>query len=707
MDEATEKSVLGNFDNATFSKDGIESKFFKKDGKYWVNTDGPDGKLADFEIRYTFGITPLQQYLIELKGGRLQALGVAWDSRPVADGGQRWYHLYPDRKLAAGDPLHWTGIDQNWNYQCAYCHSTNLRKNFDPASEEFKTTWSEMSVGCEACHGPASKHLSWAMKSNPSWTDNEESKGFSLKLDERQGVTWRADGEGKPVRSTPRTTDKELNVCAACHARRQQFSEDPKTLGHLFDAFRPAYLEADLYHADGQQRQEVYTHGSFSQSKMHAAGITCSDCHNPHSGKLRQSGNAVCTQCHVSDRYETASHHHHAQGSKGSECAACHMPAAIYMGVDARHDHSLRIPRPDRTVNLATPNACNQCHIDKSAMWASDAIKSWVASPKSGAQDFAEAFDLGDRGAPGAQVALLKTAQDRSGSAIARASAMARLSRFPSAQVLAQAEQSLKSDDPFVRLSAIPAIAGTDPATRRKLLAPLLSDKARLVRMDAARALAGDAEAEFAPDVRSARDAALAEYIDGQLFNAERPESHANLGALFRDQGRMAEARRAFEKAMSLDASFIPAAISLAELVRSQGNESDAEKILRNALAANPNSGPLQHALGLSLIRQAKTADAIAWLANAAKNSPEDPRFAYVYSVALHDTGKPSEAVALLKNALARHPYDRELLWTLASYEVEMRDYPSALERMQLLTELEPERVDFARILASLKSRAR
>ncbi|MEE4236012.1 MAG: multiheme c-type cytochrome, partial [Anderseniella sp.] len=321
MQEATDGTVLGDFNGATFTKDGIESTFFQRDGKFWVRTDGPDGKLADFEISYTFGIHPLQQYLIALPGGRYQALGIAWDSRSKENGGQRWYHLYPDQTLKAGDPLHWTGIDQNWNYQCAWCHSTNLQKNYDPGSRTFQTSWSEISVGCEACHGPASGHVAWATKGVEN-SATAQSKGFGLLLDERRSVTWPMGPHGQAVRSIPRATAKEIEVCAACHARRQQFSSDPAATGHLFDAHRPSLLERGLYHADGQQRDEVFNYGSFVQSKMHAAGVTCSDCHNPHSGKLHRSGNAVCAQCHAPEKFDIPDHHHHASGSPGAQCAS-------------------------------------------------------------------------------------------------------------------------------------------------------------------------------------------------------------------------------------------------------------------------------------------------------------------------------------------------------------------------------------------------
>jgi Tfp pilus assembly protein PilF len=707
MQEATEATVLGNFENAEFSAHGITSTFFRRDGKFWVRTDGPAGNLTDFEIRYVFGITPLQQYLIELSGGRLQALGIAWDARSKNDGGQRWYHLYPDQKLTAGHPLHWTGIDQNWNYQCAYCHSTNLQKNYDAQAKHFDTTWSEISVGCEACHGPAASHVAWAARTNKAEKDQDLTKGFAIQFDERKAVTWDMGSAGQAFRSVPRATEKELNVCAACHARRQQFSAKPDDVLTFFDAFRPSYLEPGLYHVDGQQRDEVFNYGSFAQSKMHAAGVTCSDCHNPHSGKLHQSGNAVCSQCHAPERYDTLNHHKHEVGSKGSECVSCHMPPTVYMGVDARHDHSMRVPRPDRSAMLGTPNACNQCHQDQSATWASDAIKAWYPSPKPGSQDFAEAFDRGDRRAPGAQAALLEIALSESSSAIARASALSRLAGYSSPQILDVAARSLKDPDPMVRSSAVSIIAGADPATRRALLVPLLSDKTRLVRIDAARGLAAAAPRELGAAEQTALEGALAEYVEAQMFNAERPESHANLGAVYRDKGQLIEAQKAFEAALQLDPTFYAAAISLADLLRTKNEEAAAEKVLRQSLIANPQSGALHYALGLSLIRQKKTAEAMQSLEQAAKTAPEEPRFSYVYAVALNDTGSRPEAMAVLKSALTRHPYDRDILWALATYEYEDQDYGSALARAKLLDELEPERQDIAQLLAALQQRVR
>ncbi len=409
MEEATEQTVLGNFADARFAHAGITTRFFRRDGRFFVNTDGPGGKLADFEIKYTFGVHPLQQYLIELPGGRLQALGIAWDARPRAQGGERWFHLYPERKLKAGDPLHWTGIDQNWNYQCADCHSTNLRKNYDDATRTYRTTWSEIDVGCEACHGPGSNHAAWA-KLDANSRRSDASKGLAVALDERRGVTWAIDAAtGNATRSAPRTSSREIEACARCHARRGQFDDNWHPGAPLGNAYRVALIEPGLYYA----------------------GVTCSDCHDPHSQKLRVPGNAVCGQCHAPSRFDAATHHHHKPGSPGAACASCHMPTTTYMVVDPRHDHSMRIPRPDRTMALGTPNACGNCHAREGAKWAAAAVARWYPERKPGHQAFAEALAAGDRGAPGAQAALASLVTDPTAPPIARASAIPRLVRHP------------------------------------------------------------------------------------------------------------------------------------------------------------------------------------------------------------------------------------------------------------------------------------
>jgi Cytochrome c554 and c-prime len=266
MVPANAESVHGDFNNAKFNYTEITSTFFKRNGKFFVNTDGPEGKLADYEVKYTFGVSPLQQYLIGFPDGRLQALSIAWDSRPKKEGGQRWFHLYPNERITYDDELHWTRPSQNWNFMCADCHSTDIRKNYDAATDKFQTRWAEISVGCEACHGPGSRHLEWAgsqipplkkgvfesaaeIPLDPPFPKGEEIqqthtvKGLSARLDERRGITWSVNpATGNSVPSQPRTADREIEVCAQCHARRGQIAEGYQAGKPFLDHYRPVLL---------------------------------------------------------------------------------------------------------------------------------------------------------------------------------------------------------------------------------------------------------------------------------------------------------------------------------------------------------------------------------------------------------------------------------------------------------------------------------
>ena len=413
MAHATAQSVLGDFNDARFEYYGVLSRFFQRDGKFFVETDGSDGKLATFQIKYTFGIEPLQQYLIEFPDGRVQALSIAWNTLPKEQGGQRWFHLYPDEPIRHDDVLHWTKLSQNWNFMCAECHSTGVHKNYDPAQDTFASTFAEISVGCEGCHGQGSGHMAWANLA-PSQREHDSAKGLVVNFDERQNRRWIPDkstGNVQPDFKAP-TLRKEVETCGLCHARRSQFSENWIPGRWLSDTHTVSPLTRGLYHVDGQMLDEVYNYGSFKQSKMFAAGVTCSNCHEPHSAKLRSPGDGVCAQCHSPEKYAADTHRHHQSSQEAIGCASCHMPTHTYMVVDQRHDHSLRVPRPDLSLKLGTPNACNDCHTDKSAAWASSAIESWFGPKRIGFQNFAEAFDAAAKDRPDAATMLADVASD-------------------------------------------------------------------------------------------------------------------------------------------------------------------------------------------------------------------------------------------------------------------------------------------------------
>jgi tetratricopeptide (TPR) repeat protein len=697
MQHANASTVLGDFAQATFHYAGIESTFFQRDGRYFVHTDGADGKLADFEIKYTFGVEPLQQYLVEFPDGRLQALSIAWDSRTKAEGGQRWFHLYPNEKVDSRDELHWTRYTQNWNFMCSDCHSTDVHKNYDAASNTYHTTYNEISVGCEACHGPGSAHLDWAHTKSKDGTH-----GLTVALTERSGIHWTIDPvTGNAARSGPRTTDIEIGVCAQCHSRRSQIADGYRAGSAFLDFYLPAQLSDGLYFPDGQQRDEVYNWGSFLQSRMNHAGVTCSDCHEPHGEKLRAPGNSLCAACHAPTKYDTTEHHHHAGTGPGTRCVDCHMPERNYMIIDARRDHSIRVPRPDLTVALGVPNACSGCHTRSDAAWAARLVEQWYGHRPDGFQHFADALFAAQKGAAESGPSLLAVVADASTPAIARASALTALAQNPSPATLDAARAGLEDTDALVRRSGIVALAGLPAGERLTLLAPLLDDPVSIVRMEAAVALA-DAMGGAAAGQHAAFERAAHEYVASQEFNADRPESRAALGNFYAHQGRIGEAEAQMRAALTLDPAFAPAYVNLADLKRAEGQDPQGEQVLRDGLKQAPNAAALHHALGLTLIRLQRHADALGEFKLAAQLAPTNARFCYVYAVSLHSAGKTAAALAELDRGLANEPDNRDLLTAAATFRRDDGDTAGARRYMLRLSQRYPGDQDAAGALREL-----
>lgn len=667
MEEATPAAVLGDFDDARITAHGITSRFHREGARYLVRTDGPDGGLRDYVVRYTFGWYPLQQYLIEMPGGRLQSLGLAWDSRPEAEGGQRWFHLYPGEDMDHRHPLHWTGREQTWNYQCAECHSTNLRRNYDLSSDSYRTTWTEIDVACEACHGPGSAHVAWAEKATAGGdAQSDPDRGLAVTMADSEGGVWTVDGEsGRPVRTVPRRNGNQIEVCARCHARRGAIWEEYAHGAPLGDTHRLALLEEHLYFPDGQIMDEVFVYGSFVQSAMHRAGVTCSDCHEPHGLTLRAEGNALCGRCHAPARYDTPRHHHHEPDGAGAACTACHMPERTYMVIDDRADHSLRIPRPDLSQQLGTPNACTTCHADRPASWAAEAVHSWYPHSPHRKPHFGAALHAAATDAPDARRLLARLATDPTQPAIARASALERLRVYAEASDLSAVGELAGDDDPLIRAAAVRFLEVADVRTRVDLAWERLEDPVRAVRLEAARLLAPLLRQQLPHRFRAQLTRAVEEYAQSQHVNAERPESHLNLGLVALAVGDTAQAEASYRAALRLDPAFGPAYVNLADLYRAQGREQEGESLLRSGLEATDDKAALAHALGLLLIRQDRIEDAITFLGEAADAAPEQPRYALVYGLALQEAGRPAKAAQVLGRASERHPRDRELLLAL------------------------------------------
>lgn len=663
MQPANDKTVLGNFNNTSFDYFGTVSRFYIKERQFFVQTDGPGGVLADYPVAYTFGVYPLQQYLIEFPNGRLQVLSIAWDSRSKTEGGQRWFHLYPNEQIKHNDELHWTGINQNWNYMCADCHSTNLQKNYDLALKQYSTTWSDIDVSCEACHGPGSSHIDWTDNSNI----DIENKGFSVSFNERINASWTIEPiTGNASRSHSKEKNIETKVCAQCHARRSASFPDARPEHALLDNFQLELLNDPLYYADGQVNGEVYVYGSFIQSKMYHAGVTCSDCHQPHSLKLRADGNKLCAQCHLPTKYDSADHHLHKPDTEGGLCVNCHMPSKKFMEVDARRDHSFRIPRPDLSVKLGVPNACAQCHTDKSAQWAAATLEGKYTKPDN--NHYAEAIYAGRHGLPNAEQLLTELITDKSKPAIARATAVTLLPPFLSRDTAALLQMAANDEESLLSLGLAIALDAIPEQRRLPFAYPLLYDDKRITRLQAARSLLGVSLQNLPAEVNGIFNQALEEYKALQLFNSDRPEYLLNLADLYQQQGQTNTAEKFYHEAISQAPYFYaPAYVNLADLYRESGDEGAGEAVLRKALLQVRDKAAIQHALGLLLVRQKKLPEAINYLRLAAESPTSTERYVYVYAIALNSSGNSKEAINVLEAAESNYPDNNDILSALAS----------------------------------------
>jgi predicted CXXCH cytochrome family protein len=672
MGVADESSVLGDFDDAALVDFPTQTRFFRRDGGFFVEAEGADGAPGEFEVKYVFGVDPLQQYLVELPGGRLHPLPVGWD---VAR--QRWFSLLQGERLPPSDPFHWTGRYQSWNAMCAECHSTDLRKNYDAATDSYATDWSEIDVSCEACHGPGAAHVAKAVAAGEA-----------------------ARGEGLVVRFDAEHPRAEIESCAPCHSRRSQAAAEDLHGSPLLDDFAPQTLREGTYHVDGQILEEVYEYGSFLQSRMYAKGVRCSDCHDPHSLKLRAEGNALCARCHSETpdprfptlrarRYDASEHHHHAQGSEGARCVACHMPERTYMVVDPRHDHSLRIPRPDLSQRLGTPNACNACHADRDPAWAEAAVARWYGPERRQETHYGEVLAAGRARDPEAGPVLVALARDAMQPAIVRASAVELLPGY-GPEALDALTASASDPEELVRLAAarsldsLPLELRLEPA-RRALVDPL-----RAIRIEAARSLGPLASDFLGPEERRALRTALAEYEALQLAAADLGSSHHNLALLAETGGDVDTAELEYRAALRLDPDFQPARMNLATLLNRLERNEEALALLREALARAPEDGEIHYSLGLLLAELGQIEAAEAELGRATELLPRRPRVRYNHALALQRLGRTQQAEAELLAARAAGASERDVLHALVMLYAQSEQWERALPHARALALLSP-----------------
>lgn len=693
MEPMSEASVLGDFAEASFSRGGEQLLFHREGERYFVRSADAAGEVTETELLYTFGWAPLQQYLAAGPGGRLQAFDVAWDSER-----KRWFELNPGEDLKPGDPLHWTGLLQNWNFTCADCHSTGLQRNYDPASDSFATTFAEVTLGCESCHGAGGAHVAWAGQGEDARAA-DPAMGLQVLFPAAQGAWVFGDGPIARWEGEARKP-QELAVCGACHALRRVIDAAPGADAALLDAYIPSLLDEGLYRPDGRQESEVFILGSFLQSKMAAAGVTCSDCHDPHSGLLKAEGNALCAQCHQPEVFDTPAHHRHPEGSDAAACVSCHMPADRYMVVDPRRDHGFRVPSAALAGVEGVVDACASCH--EAGIWQQAKAAGWWGERSGPDFERATALALARARGIGAAPALALVAQDSAQPAIFRATALSLLGQNPQPAALGALLAGLKSADPLVRLGAVRGSVALPLAERYRTLVPLFGDPAKAVRLEVANVLSQVPVGQLPAREAAALATLFEEMLAVERLYLDRPESHYNIGNHLANQGDAIGAERAYRAALARDPTFVPAYANLAELQRASGSESLAIATLRRGLEAVPDAAALHYGLGLALHRQGDAAGALAELAAAAKLGADDPNYAYGFALAQRDGGQREAAVETLESALALHPNDRALLYALVAFLAEDGKLDRARVHARRLAALEPENAEIAQLLRNL-----
>lgn len=735
MDFATPETVRAKFDGTEIEHYGVVSRVFMDDDKFMVHTEGPDGEMSDFEVKYVFGYEPLQQYMVEFDRpegmpedeiARLQVLRLTWDTE-----NERWFYLSPpdvDEKLEPDDPLHWTSRTQCWNTSCADCHSTNLRKNFDPKNKIFHTTFSEIDVSCEACHGPGSLHIELANSKSLFW---DRKVGYGL-----------AKLKGDSV-------IPQVETCAKCHSRREAI-HDTFVPGQPFcNSYRNHLLTDTEYHADGQIKDEDYVYGSFIQSKMFHEGIRCSDCHDVHSTKTKFIGNAVCTSCHQHpvNKYDTPEHHKHEVGSTGALCVDCHMPETVYMDVDPRRDHSLRVPRPDLSVKLGTPNACVGCHLtdselpaekkegltqyldwiiqaeqgnevigaelDRLNLWAADAVENWYGK-KEQPEHFAEIFTEARKMDPDSIKKLSRLIAAPTTPAIVRATAAYELSRFSDEASFNTAVRALTDPDPTVVEAALHRIHAQLGALAQQVtseedqnrvyspladtITPLLHHSSRLVRIQSARVLTsfpGSVRATFAKSDREAYRNAFDELVNSVEINSDHGGAHAFMGMLHEERGEINKAIQAYQDGIHVEPTVAGPRRNLAAIYDRRAESANQQ------IASIVRSGQQEAAqdLAMEMMKdrqeaQRLRAEELEIVANNVSLANENMQgfdgLLYDYAMLLAANDRLAEADEALQRAYAIDPENIMYVVGLGALYVKLNQIDKAIEFAKKALELDP-----------------
>jgi tetratricopeptide (TPR) repeat protein len=628
---ASDSTVYGDFNNTTYTADGVTSHFFKKGKEYFINTEGPDGKNYDYKVLYTFGYFPLQQYLVAFPGGRMQVPRVSWDTKE-----KRWFHQYAHQRISSNDWLHWTQSAQNWNTMCASCHSTNLQKKYNLEQDSFHTTFSSINVSCESCHGPGKLHVDYA--SSQDYKKGKRTKGSFINL-----MNSQAD---------------QLNTCSPCHALKSDISSQEIASGEFLDNHIPQLPTTEHFFADGQMKDEDYTYTSFLESKMFTRGVKCSNCHNPHSGKVYFSSNQLCLQCH-NKSYDDPSHHFHQVNTEGALCKNCHMPGRTYMGNDYRYDHTFRVPRPDLSVEYGTPNACNNCHKNKSYKWAAEAVVKHFGPQRR--YHFSEDLIPGSKLDAGSEGHLTKLLKDTATPAIIKATSLYYLGSILTPSSASTLRNYLQSPNADIRFNALRALSNFQLTDWKSAAAPLLSDRVRAVRIAAADMFMGIPVEQIQPEYQQAFESAREENRSYLYNQADFAEGNIMIGDYYLRQNDYLNAQKFYLRAIKKDSLLNYARLNLSVSLSAIGNNQEALKVLKTAAAITPKNDRIYYNLGLLYIEMKDTAEAIKTFEKGINLKSSNPRMYYNYGLLLYEKKQTKKADEVLQKGLAISPHDEDL----------------------------------------------
>ncbi len=660
MQPPNDSTVKGNFNNVSFTADGVTSRFFKKDEKFFINTQGDDGHNYDYEVKYTFGFTPLQQYLVEFPGGKMQVPRVSWDTKQ-----KKWFHQYAGQKINSHDWFHWTGNSQNWNTMCASCHSTNLQKNYSIDSDSYHTTYSVINVSCESCHGAGKLHVDFV--NSDDYKNGKKIPGFYLNKNSEQ---------------LP-----QVNTCAPCHARKTDISATLTQSKEIMDNYIPEIPSNEHFHADGQVNDEDYIYTSFLESKMFHRGVKCSNCHNPHSGKILFASNQLCLQCHAK-KYDDPSHTFHPVGIAASECKSCHMPGKIYMGVDLRHDHSFRVPRPDLSVKYGTPNACNSCHNKKTSQWATDAIVKWYGPERK--YHFADDLIPGSKIDENSEAHLVKLLGDTTVPNIVKATAAYYLGSIPTQNSFSGLLQLLSNGDAQIRYRALRSLSNFPVGNWRENVGPLLSDKVRAVRIAAADLYITIPEKAIPSQYSQAFAAARNELQNYLIYQADFSVGNVMIADHYLRVNDFSNAERFYVRALKKDSLMNYARLNLSTAYNAQAKNDKALEVLETAAEIDPTNDRIYYNMALLYNEMNDKKNAERSFAKAVALKTTNPRVYYNYGLLLNEIKKFKEAETVLQKGISIDPSSVEMYYALCFVYIQSNETIKAKEAAIKLKQLDP-----------------